>query len=214
MPFIYCITNVINNKQYVGKTTLTVEERFRNHCKDRKKRRNEKRPLYNAMNKYGVDNFVFETLIECTAEELSTYEQFYIDKLDTYKHGYNATKGGDGKILFDYKKIIELYQKGLTFEEISKQIGCCSDTVSNVIHGHNVPTKQHYTGSCQQPLKVVQCDKSNNQELRIFDSIAQAAHWLVDNGYIKTYCSGVRGHISSCCRGLIKTAYKFKWRFG
>lgn len=60
----------------------------------------------------------------------------------------------------------------------------------------------------------MQCDKSNNQELRKFDSIAQAAHWLVDNGYTKKYCGGVRGGISLCCRGLTKTTYKFKWRFG
>lgn len=65
------------------------------------------------MNKYGVENFSLTVLKECSIEELSKYEMYYIDKLNTYHYGYNATKGGDGKFLFDYDKIVELYKNGL-----------------------------------------------------------------------------------------------------
>jgi hypothetical protein len=34
MAYIYCITNDINNKQYIGKTEKSIEERFREHCSD------------------------------------------------------------------------------------------------------------------------------------------------------------------------------------
>jgi len=34
MGYIYVITNLINSKKYVGKTTITIEERFNEHCKD------------------------------------------------------------------------------------------------------------------------------------------------------------------------------------
>ena len=60
MGYVYCITNLINGKQYVGKTTSTIEERFKEHCRDSRKERCSKRPLYDAMNKYGVENFKIE----------------------------------------------------------------------------------------------------------------------------------------------------------
>ena len=62
MAYIYLITNLINNKKYVGKTTNTIKERWQEHCRDSKKKRCEKRPLYDAFNKYGIENFKIEEL--------------------------------------------------------------------------------------------------------------------------------------------------------
>lgn len=42
MGYIYCITNLINNKRYVGKTTGTIQKRFKEHCRDSQKERCEK----------------------------------------------------------------------------------------------------------------------------------------------------------------------------
>ena len=57
MPYIYQIVNDINDKVYVGKTNFSLEKRFKEHCKDVFKRDFEKRPLYSAMKKYGVEHF-------------------------------------------------------------------------------------------------------------------------------------------------------------
>ena len=137
MGYIYCITNLVNGKQYVGKTTYSVTKRFKEHCKDSSKRRNEKRPLYDAMNKYGIENFVVEQLCECDNEELSSYEIQYIEKLNTYHTGYNVTKGGDGKILFDYNEIISLYKTGISMVEVAAKIGCSEDFVENQLKCNN-----------------------------------------------------------------------------
>ena len=69
MSYIYVITNDINGKQYVGKTNNSIEQRFKEHIKDSKRERCEKRPLYNAMNKYGIEHFSIKELEQCSEEE-------------------------------------------------------------------------------------------------------------------------------------------------
>ena len=53
MGFIYKITNTINNKIYIGKTTRTVEKRYKDHLYSSKK---SNCYLHIAMRKYGVEN--------------------------------------------------------------------------------------------------------------------------------------------------------------
>lgn len=211
MGYIYCITNLINQKKYVGKTTYSVTKRFQEHCRDSRKERCEKRPLYDAMNKYGIENFVVKELIECPNEELSSYEIMYIDKLGTYHNGYNATKGGDGSILFDYDKIIETYKLGGTITNCAAKIHCSVNTVKKVLTINNIPIRHVRCGCCSEPKKVKQYSLDGTF-IKEWDSITQAAHWLADNKYAKTYNSGVNSKIGLCMRGKQKTAYKFIWK--
>lgn len=71
---IYKIYNDVNDKLYIGKTVSSIEKRFQEHCDDSKKERCEKRPLYNAMNKYGIEHFFIELIEECDLKELSEKE--------------------------------------------------------------------------------------------------------------------------------------------
>lgn len=213
MAYIYCITNRVNGKQYVGKTTESITKRFKEHCNDSKKERCEKRPLYDAMNKYGIENFIAEKLIQCEPDELDSYEKLFIEKLDTYNNGYNATKGGEGSILFDYKEIIKLYKEGKSMIEVATLVQCCYETVSKVIHMYEIPVNKIIAGSCNLPKEVIQLSIDTEKELQSFKSVADAAHWLVNNGYAKKYSGGVRQKICNCCAGTLKTAYKFKWKY-
>lgn len=177
MGYIYCITNQINGKQYVGKTTDSIIKRFQEHCNDSTKKRCNKRPLYDAMNKYSIENFIIKELETVDSEsDLNEREIYWIEKLQTFKKGYNVTKGGDGSILFDYNKIIEIYGTGISIKETAEKIGCCVDTVSKVISTHNIPKNKIYAGNCNYPKQIVQLDKNNNFQLKIFNSIADAAH--------------------------------------
>lgn len=68
------------------------------------------------MNRYGIENFKIEEL-EYIEEDskLSEREIYWINELGTYgSKGYNASKGGDGKILYDHNEIIELANLGYT----------------------------------------------------------------------------------------------------
>lgn len=93
MAFIYKIVNDINNKVYIGKTEESVEKRFKEHCQARCQSQVNSRPLYSAMNKYGVNHFRVEQIEETDSPE--EREQYWIKEYDSYgSSGYNATKGG------------------------------------------------------------------------------------------------------------------------
>lgn len=92
---IYKITNIINNKCYVGQS-VNVYSRWCEHCKcgcgmDTPK--NNK--LYAAMLQDGLENFTFELLEECPREELNKKEAFYIDLYESNDYGYNSTQGNN-----------------------------------------------------------------------------------------------------------------------
>ena len=163
------------------------------------------------MNKYGIKNFVVEELIECPNDELNSYEIMYIDKLGTYHNGYNATKGRDGSILFDYDKIIETYKLGVTMIDCAVKIHCSVDTVKKVLTINNIPIRHVRCGCCSEPKKVKQYSLDGTF-IKEWDSITQAAHWLADNKYAKSYNSGIKSKIGLCIRGISKTAYKFIWK--
>ena len=93
MPCIYKITNTINGKVYIGQTRRTLAVRWNQHktCS-----RTYGFPLYAAMRKYGVENFICECLQECTAEELDALEIYWMNHFNAYEKGYNAKAGGSG----------------------------------------------------------------------------------------------------------------------
>ena len=92
MAYIYKIENDINGKIYIGKTEFSIEKRFKEHCTDAFRERSEKRPLYAAIRKYGVEHFHI-SLIEET-DSPNEREVYWISYYDSYNKGYNCTKGG------------------------------------------------------------------------------------------------------------------------
>ena len=136
MGFIYKITNDINDKIYIGQTSGTLEERFKQHKKKINSEDRKTYPLYNAMRKYGVEHF-FIVLLEET-DNLQEREQYWIKYFDSYHNGYNATHGGDGCVRTDYDLIVELYSKGLTGIDIATQMGVCKNTVYRALKAKNI----------------------------------------------------------------------------
>ena len=86
MGYIYLITNKINNKKYVGKTTKSIKERWEEHLKDSKKEKCEIRPLYRAIRKYGIENFTIEEIEKLLEEEIKQElptKEIKVEKFDT-----------------------------------------------------------------------------------------------------------------------------------
>lgn len=94
---IYIIKNKKTSKFYIGQS-INIEQRFASH-KTRAFDTNSKEynaPLYEDMRRYGTFNFSLEILEECSKEDLHIREEFWIQKLEAQKLGYNKTKGGIG----------------------------------------------------------------------------------------------------------------------
>ena len=94
---IYKVTNIVNRNEYVGFTSTTPHIRFIGHLSEAKANTNYK--FHNALNKYGRENFVIETLYESNDRDftLNIMEPYFIKFYNTYRtnHGYNMTQGGD-----------------------------------------------------------------------------------------------------------------------
>lgn len=119
MGYIYKITNLINNKIYVGKTIKSLEQRFSEHKHEAERYAEDrihfgyKTKFYPAIVKYGVSNFSISLLEEVEDSELNEREAYWISKLNCLDDniGYNISPGGLGGPLF----------KGHHHTEISKQ---------------------------------------------------------------------------------------------
>ena len=104
MAYIYSITNNINQKKYIGKTTKNNPyDRWKQHVQHSKALENtvaysslHTMPIIRALKKYGSDNFKFRVLEECIDDKVNELEEHYIKKYDTYYNGYNCTFGGEG----------------------------------------------------------------------------------------------------------------------
>lgn len=206
MAYIYCIKNNINGKCYVGKTLRSPEERFLEHLCDSRKQTHETRPLYRAIKKYGEDNFSLQTLEECADELASEREIWYIKKLKTYAHGYNATVGGDGTQLFDHEVIKTQLAAGLSQKFVAELNGCSIDLVRQVRTANNIPLTQ-----VRKQPSVVMCTKDGS-EVGVFISAGEAFRFLREVGITNARSDGGT-HINAVCNGKRKEAYGFGWKY-
>lgn len=93
---IYMVVNLINNKKYIGQSK-NIRKRFQSHHLVDYKNKNNcnyNTKFYQALRKYGIDNFEVIILKLCEEKKLDDLEIKYIKEFDTFKNGYNSTEGG------------------------------------------------------------------------------------------------------------------------
>ena len=202
MSYIYKITNDINGKIYIGKTEYSNPYlRWAAHLNDYNHKKNEKRPLYSAMRKYGEEHFHFE-IIEQTNNPVER-EKYWINKLHTYVgfdncNGYNATLGGDGKayLNLDEDEIITYHVEEAAFilYKTAQHFNVCVDTIREILLRNKIPIMN---STVMNRLKiyfshggVLQINIENKSIENIHDTIADAnRHLGVKNNNIKNACN-------------------------
>lgn len=211
MAYIYQIINDINNKIYIGKTEFSIDKRFKEHCSDAFKERNEKRPLYSAMRKYGIEHFHIELIEETDFPE--EREKYWIEQKQSFKKGYNATLGGDGKKYLDYDLIIASYKEIKSVKDTAISLGISSDSVSNVLRANNISIITSSEVIQKKYGKVVNMYDLQNTFLKTFPSVNAAAKYMVENNLTGCKMTTIKQHITEVCMGKRKTAAKFKWKY-
>lgn len=175
MGYIYKITNTINNKIYIGQTTRTVEDRWKQHVLD-SKRSDKQTYLYKAFNKYGIDNFIIEEIIEAPQDELDDLEIYYINKYDSYNNGYNMNLGGSSHRQYNADFIYRLWDEGKSKLEIIEITGISSHQFWEIMKSHkNYSRAESLKRSTRQFQKAVEQYDLNNNYIQTFPSIKQAA---------------------------------------
>lgn len=211
MAYIYQIVNDINGKLYVGKTEFSIEKRFKEHCQDAFRDRNEKRPLYAAMRKYGIEHFKIELIEETDNPE--EREIFWIEQKRSFKNGYNATMGGDGKKYLDYDLIISTYSEIKSVKDTASKLGISPDSVSNILHFNNIPVISSYEVIQKKYGKITNMYDLEGNFLKSFPSTNEAAAYMVKNNLTGCKKTTIKQHITEVCTGRRKTAAKYKWKY-
>ena len=219
MAYIYKIINNVNQKIYIGKTSSTIEKRFKEHCNDSKKERCEKRPLYDAMNKYGIENFTVEKVEEVENDEIASEREIYwINKLRTYIgfndcNGYNATLGGDSKRIYDYQTIAKKYLELKNQKETAKYFQCDVETVKKACQENNIEIISSQQIAKDAQKKCVKMYDLENNFIQEFETMKEAAIWVIENKLTTSNkIDGVRSSIRKACNGQYKKAFNHIWK--
>ena len=229
MYSVYLITNKINNKKYVGITKKGVENRVKQHFNIKPSKRGLTR-LKRAIVKYGVSNFVYETLeTDIPDDKAEERERYYIAFYNSYKKGYNCTIGGGGTVGYVftdevkqkmskswcYEKIItpERNQKlseslkGRKFTEEHKQN--MSKSAKAYYKNHDNPFKNHkHTLESKKRMSesslkycVEMYDRNGDELLKVFNSINEACTWIKETQNRTCKFGTIHHRISEFIRG-------------
>ena len=225
---VYKIVNTINGKVYIGQTINTIEKRFKEHLHRARYESNIVRPLYNAIRKYGEENFkIYMIETNLTKIEANEKEKYWIKKYDSFgEHGYNATDGGDdGSYNAKYVLQIEpetyrIINKFRSTHEAGRYIGKTNSQIQRVCSGkrricggyHWIYQEDYEANIKNFPdrfldkrikREVMQLDMHTGKKIAEYSSCYEVERKC---GYKSTY-------IRRACAGERKTCYGFIWKF-
>ena len=155
---IYKFENLINGHKYIGQS-VDIERRYKDHIM-RATNNFPSNPeydsiLHQAIRKYGIENFSFEIIEQCSKKDLDKKEIYWIQYYNSFHNGYNATSGGqnqESSLKFDeqlVKKIQNiLLTTNMTYNEIHNKFNISLGRISEINTG-----KIWYNSKLQYPLR-------------------------------------------------------------
>lgn len=237
---VYIHTNKTNGKVYVGQTCQVPEERWRKNGTGYRPRKNNTCRFWNAIQKYGWDNFEHEVIASnLTLEEANNFEELLIEKLDSTnpEKGYNLQSGGKNhKQAEETRQKISKNLKGKMAGENNPMYGVSRYGEDNPFYGkkHTDETKEKisqarigkYTGenSPRYGVHVSEETKKKISEAKKGNMKVKVDQFDLDGNFIRTW-NGIKQAadtlgiqqtgISACCRGVkyYNQSGGFIWRY-
>jgi group I intron endonuclease len=208
MTNIYKITNTITGKAYIGATSKPVNARWKQHIHDSRKDRCKFRSLYQAIRKYGKDNFEVQ-LIEIT-DDAETRERYWITFYDTFRNGYNDTLGGAGRSFVDEELVISTYKRVSSKIKTAELLKLDKDTVHDILdkHSHEIRILKNVPNS-----KPVYQYTMDGERIEWFESSGEAARKIIKLGLSHGNSHSTGNRIRDVANGKMKSAYGYIWKF-
>lgn len=231
--YIYCITNKVNSKVYIGQTKASVKERFAEHLRCARNLNGGSCLLYRAMRKHGVENFSVE-IIECVCadskenlrERLNEREIFYIKNRSSYKpSGYNMTPGGDNPPLADLISVIKVSDCGVvlavydSIAEAARMNGINKNTIQHALNSvshfssdfywymkddfDNVDIGHIIGRQTRTDITSVYCFSLAGEFIKLYESVSNAERETGVN----------HSKICAVCSGCRKSAGGYLWSY-
>lgn len=156
---IYKITNLINNKAYIGQS-VDIERRWKEHC-----RLSANSLIAKKIRQYNKDNFLFEVIEECAISQLDEKENYWIQYYNTIvPNGYNILEETDTNhtnYCFYDKDIIDkifdlLLNSNLTQKQIADKLNVTSSMVSRINTGST-----HFQNNISYPIRIFEKTPQN-----------------------------------------------------
>lgn len=202
MGYIYKITNLVNNKAYVGQTKQPIEIRWEAHIYAAFREDDDNRYyLHRAINKYGLDKFKFEIIEEVPNTKLDEREIYWIAQYHTYRYdelgnqSYNLTRGGKGNWKFEPETLINaFFENKEHLGNTCKDIGCSEPTLIKVLQENGLSGKGSMTA-------VYQISLVDGSIIKRFDSAIEV---------MKTF-NRCKTAICDAMNGRQKTAAGYIW---
>ena len=192
MGLIYKITNNINNKIYIGKTTNNLEYRWKEHIKDSKYNTNNK--FYNAINKYGAENFTPSVIEDNIDNELlNDKECYYIELFDSFKNGYNSTLGGEGNTKINHKEVMVLWEEGYDCSQIGQKLNCSYIAIMYITMANGITSEQRRERSAQHRMQI------NGTPVLQYDLQGKLINRYISSGDAAQQLSINQSEINRCC---------------
>jgi group I intron endonuclease len=188
MNIIYCATNKLNGKVYIGKTSKSLEKRRKAH--ETLSNNKPKYYFHRALANEGIEVFEWTVLEEVESEyQLNEAEKYWINYKKSYisDFGYNLTLGGEGQTPNkETREKIRLATLG-----------------KNKGHKHSKESKKKiieaHTGIKSPIRRKIMCIETKE----IFDLMTEACHKY-------NMCPG---SLTQCCQGKRKTVNNLHWKY-